>query len=111
MNFPKNRSTIVIGTVFLFLFMISFSAIIDLQIQANPKISVYFCKVDEVRSLMLAGSAEILTDTHLKKQLWQDRWKIHWPTGPDDPDYTIIRLLPTFARGWHKDSPFEFNLK
>ena len=37
MNFPKNRSTIVIGTVFLFLFMISFSAIIDLQIQANPK--------------------------------------------------------------------------
>jgi len=40
----------------------------------------------------------------------QDGWEMYWPGGVDDPEYTILRLLPAFAKGWHKGSAFEFKL-
>ena len=64
-----------------------------------------------MRSLMLAGIAEIVTDSKLKKQLWQNGWEMYWPGGVDDPEYTVLRLLPAFAKGWSKDGAFEFKLK
>ncbi len=73
------------------------------QIKANPKASVYFCKVNESLGLMLAGEIEIITDENLKKELWQD----YYP----DKKYTLLRLLPDFAKGWNKVGPFEFKLK
>jgi len=80
------------------------------QIRANPKISVYFCNPAECHYLMLAGNAEEITDTFLKRELWQEEWKKHWPVGPDDPEFILIRLFPFFAKGWYKDSPFEFKI-
>jgi len=81
------------------------------QIRANSKISVYFCNPAEFLYLMLAGNAEEIADPDLKKQIWQDEWKIHWPGGPDDPEFIVLRLLPVFAKGWYKEGPFEFKLK
>ena len=81
------------------------------QIKANPKVSVYFCKPDDLRSLMLAGTIEIVNDTELEKQIWQDGWENYYPGGADDPGYTILRLSPIFAKGWYKSAPFEIKLK
>jgi len=77
------------------------------QIKANPKASVYYCKVNESLGLMLAGQIEIITDENLKEQLWQDWWETYYP----DKKYTLLRLLPDFAKGWNKEGPFEFKLK
>jgi general stress protein 26 len=81
------------------------------QIRANPKVSVYFCNPAENHYLMLAGNVEELADPELKKRLWQDEWKMHWPGGPDDPEFILLRLLPVFAKGWYKEGPFEFQIK
>jgi len=81
------------------------------QIRANSKVSVYFCNPAECHYLMLIGNAEEITDPSLKKQLWQDEWKMHWPSGPDDPEFVLLRLLPVFAKGWYKEGPFEFKIK
>ena len=77
------------------------------QIRANPKASVYYCKVNEALGLMLAGQIEIITDENLKEQLWQDWWQDYYP----DKKYTLLRLLPDFAKGWYKEGAFEFKLK
>ncbi len=77
------------------------------QIKANPKASVYYCKVNESLGLMLAGQIEIITDEKLKEQLWQDWWQDYYP----DKNYTLLRLLPDFAKGWNKEGAFEFKLK
>ena len=81
------------------------------QIKANTKVSVYFCKPNEFLGLMLGGKIEIVTDTAIKKSLWQDGWEMYYPSGVDGPEYTILRLLPAFAKGWYKEGPFEFKLK
>ncbi len=85
------------------------------QIRANPKVSVYLSVYTDIPSefqcLMLGGEIEEVTDKQLKKQLWQDGWVIHWPGGADDPEFTVLRLTPAFAKGGYKEAPFEFKLK
>jgi len=80
------------------------------QIRANPRISAYFCNARELHTLMLAGQVEEVEDRQFKQGLWQDGWEMHWPKGTDDPEFTVLRLSPTFARGYCKEGPFEFIL-
>ena len=80
------------------------------QIRANPKISVYYCIPDGLHTLMLAGLAEEIADLKLKKRLWQGEWAQHWPSGPEDSEFVLLKMLPTFAKGFYKDKPFEFSL-
>ncbi len=72
------------------------------HIRDNPKAAVYYCLPNEYRGVMLGGIIEIVDDPKLKKLLWQTGWELYYPSGSDDPDYTILRLLPEFARGYHQ---------
>ena len=80
------------------------------QIRANPKVSAYLCEPGEFHTLMLGGEVQEITDIEFKKQLWQDGWEMHWSGGAEDPEFTVFKLLPTFARGWNKEAPFEFKI-
>jgi general stress protein 26 len=80
------------------------------QIRNNPKVSLYLCNPSEFHGLMLGGEIEEVTDRDIKKQLWQDGWEAFWPGGAEDPEFTVIQLLPAFARGWYKEAPFELKL-
>lgn len=96
---------------FLMYFTTAASSVKMGHIKANPKVSVYFCDPKEICGLMLAGEIEVVTDAELEKALWQEDWRVHFPNGADDPEYTILRLLPCFARGWCMQGPIEFKLK
>jgi len=100
---------------FLVYMVTSSSSVKMNQIRANPKVSVYLSFVSPIPSefqcLMLSGKIEEVADKQLKKQLWQDDWKMHWPGGADDPEFTLLKLSPVFARGGYQQAPFEFELK
>ena len=81
------------------------------QIRANSKVSVYFCNSAEFHTLLLVGNAEEIDDPDLKKRIWQDEWKIHWPGGPEDSEFIMLKLLPEWAKGWYKEGAFKFKLK
>ncbi len=81
------------------------------QIRGNSKVSVYFCNSAQFHTLLLVGSVEEIDDLDLKKRIWQDEWKMHWPGGPEDPEFIILKLLPEWAKGLHKEGAFEFKLK
>ncbi len=99
---------------FLIYMVTSNSSVKMQQIRANPKASVFFAVYTEVPSdfqcLMLCGEIEEVSDQQLKKQLWQAGWEIFWRAGVNDPEYTVLRLMPAFARGGYKESPFDFEL-
>ena len=72
------------------------------HLSKNPKMCVYFCDAENFMGFMLGGSAEIIDDLELKKQIWLDWWTRYYPEGVEDPDYTLLRLKPINARYYHK---------
>jgi len=72
------------------------------QIKKNPKVSVYYCKPDEWRGLMLGGEIKIITDKDVKEAIWQEGWEMYYPNGIHDPDYTILCLRPIVAKYYHQ---------
>jgi general stress protein 26 len=80
------------------------------QIRVNPNVSVYYCRPEEFFGLMFPGRIEIVDEISVKKALWIDGWERYYPTGVEDPDYTVLRLKPTLARGWYKSNKFEFTV-
>jgi general stress protein 26 len=76
------------------------------EIRANPQVAVYYCDPGSVHGISLSGRMEVLSDPELKRALWSDAWLIYWQ-GPDDPDYVVLRMKPTDARGWWGTQPFQ----
>ncbi len=63
------------------------------------------------QQMQVYRQAEEIDDPDLKKRIWQDEWKMHWPGGPEDPEFIILKLLPERTKGWYKEGAFEFKLK
>jgi len=80
------------------------------QIRASPAIAVYYCEPAKFHGLMLGGDADIADDPKVREALWQDGWENYYPSGPNDPDHTVLGLRPSVARGWHGEGKFEFDL-
>ncbi len=81
------------------------------DIQANPKVGLYFCSTDHgYFGVSLIGDAEMITDMGIKESVWADGWERYYPTTgkADDPDFTLLRVFPTDARGWTGSQTFEF---
>lgn len=80
------------------------------HIEANQKGCVYFYRHGEMRGLMLAGNMEVVADAELKKQIWQDKWATYFADGAESAEYTVVRLVPTFAKGFGEEGMFRFCL-
>jgi len=51
-------------------------------------------------SVGLRGTAEIITDDAMRKELWQEWFIRHFPGGPADPNYVLVRFVGTEATFW-----------
>lgn len=81
------------------------------EIEANPKVAVYYCQPEVFHGVLLLGDIEIVGDPSIKEALWAEGWERYYTTGrPDDPDYTVLRLFPRLVNGWHESRKFEFHL-
>ncbi len=80
------------------------------HIRANPKVSVYYCNPDDWKGFMVNGDIEIVSDPELKRSLWHDGWENYYPMGFDDPDHTVLRLIPKLGKGWTGSNTFDFSL-
>lgn len=81
------------------------------QIQANPKVSAYFCDARIFHGVMLGGEIEIVSDPAIKHALWHDDWTMYYPDGVDGLEYGLLRLRPTTVKGWYQMGKFELVLQ
>lgn len=72
------------------------------DLAGNRAVSSYYCRPAEWRGLMLGGDMEIVTDRDARHRVWQEGWALYYPQGPDDPDYTVLRLRPSEIRYYHQ---------
>jgi general stress protein 26 len=54
---------------------------------------------------------EVVDDAAIRHALWQENWTMYYPGGVDDPENTVLRLVPQMLRGWAKKERFEMNLQ
>lgn len=71
------------------------------QFKRNPKAGV--CYFDSCDSISLTGNVKILDDMETKKNFWQDWYIDHFPGGPDDPDYCVIKFNAEKGTFWIDD--------
>lgn len=65
---------------------------------SNPKAGL--CFHTNGNSVALTGEVEIVTDKTMKKELWQDWFIEHFPQGPEDPGYVLIKFNSREATFW-----------
>jgi general stress protein 26 len=80
------------------------------DIRLKPKTSVYYCNPEVWQGVMFGGDIEIVDDLELKKNLWQDGWEKYYPAGYDDPDHSVLRIIPAIARGWTGSMTFRLEM-
>lgn len=93
---------------FMVLFTTNTSSSKVADIRVHPGVSVYYCKPEESRGLMLGGSIEIVDEMKFKKSMWIEGMERYYPKGCNDPDYTVLRLFPRVGRGWNQSHTYRF---
>jgi general stress protein 26 len=78
------------------------------QVRSNARGSVYYCHPKRFRGVLLVGDVEIVDDGSVRRMLWTDGWEMYYPEGLDDPDYSVLRILPKYGTGWSGSERFEF---
>lgn len=73
----------------------------------NNKASV--CYQKDGNNVTLIGTIEILTDAYIKKELWVDWFIEHFPEGPTDPNYCILKFITEKGALWVDNVSFEFD--
>lgn len=69
-----------------------------LEFQANPKAGL--CYSSNGDSVALRGTAVVVTDDGMRKEMWKD-WMInHFTCGPTDPNYVLLRFVGEDATIW-----------
>ena len=68
------------------------------QMKDNQPISIYYFCPKIMKSITLFGTAELIFDREFKNKLWQDEWKMYFELGSEDPDYAVLKFIPTKAR-------------
>jgi Uncharacterized stress protein (general stress protein 26) len=65
---------------------------------SNPKAGL--CFQDKEDSVALTGQVEVITDGKMKQELWQDWFIRHFPGGPADPGYVLLKFKSSCATYW-----------
>ena len=81
-----------------------------IDIRRRPAASVYYCIPEKSRGAMFGGDLQIIEEMELKREVWHDGWERYYPMGVEDPDYTVLRIFPTIAKGWTGSSTFRLKI-
>ena len=64
----------------------------------NPKAGLCYDK--DGSSVCLRGSVEVIYDEKTRADMWQDWYINHFPGGPTDPNYVLLKFIGTEATIW-----------
>ena len=73
------------------------------EIKSNDIVQLIYAKNSNSHFLTITGKAEIIKDKHKIEELWNPMVKAWFPEGKDDPDLSLIKVIPQDAYYW--DTP------
>ncbi|MBC8045414.1 MAG: pyridoxamine 5'-phosphate oxidase family protein [Fimbriimonadaceae bacterium] len=70
------------------------------QIEYDNTVQLFYSNKGSAEYLSVYGKAEISTDKELIEKLWNPMVKTWFQGGKDDPDITVIKVIPEDAYYW-----------
>ena len=64
------------------------------EIQRDNRVTLAFHDREGTAYVTLLGSAQIESDTDLKRKYWREEWIGFIPQGPDGDDYVLVKFIP-----------------
>lgn len=71
------------------------------QLKKNPKSCVYFVDFDEWMGVILIGTINIVQDPESKQRLWREGFEKYYPSGVNDPDYSVLLFTAQWGNYYH----------
>ena len=72
----------------------------NLQVERESKVYLMYADTSKHNYLSLKGNARIVNDREKIKELWNPMAKAWFENGEDDPDITLIRVIPDEGHYW-----------
>lgn len=72
------------------------------HVQQNPNVALYFCQPKAYQGAMLTGVAAIEEGYTIKEQLWEENMRLYYPQGLIDPDFAVIRVIPSSIKVYNQ---------
>jgi len=69
------------------------------EIRQDQEVLLTFQK-DHQKYLTLAGTAHLIHDRAKIAELWQETFRVWFPGGVDDPQLTLVQIVPRHAEYW-----------
>ncbi|MEP7142692.1 MAG: pyridoxamine 5'-phosphate oxidase family protein [Ferruginibacter sp.] len=76
------------------------SSNINAEIEADSRVQLFYSNKSNAEYLSITGRASILKDEQKARELWTVWVKTWFTEGPDDPNLTIIKVVPDDAYYW-----------
>lgn len=70
------------------------------EIKTNDIVQLLYAKNADSEFLTITGRAEISKDRQKIDELWTSMVKAYFPDGKDDPDLSVIKVIPDEAYYW-----------
>ena len=74
------------------------------EIGESKKVSISITNESSNNYLMIHGTATLVNDKTKIKELWNSIMKAWFPLGLDDPDMTLIKVMPKEVNYWDSSS-------
>jgi general stress protein 26 len=81
-------------------FLSSKSSAHNQEIGMDSRVQLFYSHKGSSEYLSVYGEATILVDREIAKELWNPMVKAWFPEGVDDPELTIIKVVPSDAYYW-----------
>lgn len=72
----------------------------NFEIKEDDKVQLFFSKISDNHYLSVYGHASIITDKSEVAEHWDPIAKAWFEKGKDDPDVTVIKVVPSYAYYW-----------
>ncbi len=79
------------------------------EIQADSEVELSFADIQKFRFISMSGTAEIVTDTKKKEDLWIEDLERWFEGGPDSEEIVLIKVTPSTIEYWDGEDGGVYN--
>jgi len=70
------------------------------ELKQDSKVQLIYSKPNDAHFLSVTGKAHVITDRKKINDLWNSSAKAWFPEGKEDPDVSLIKVVPGEAKYW-----------